>query len=351
MREGCPGTQQMAHRGMFDTQEVRPVPKTCLGDNLAPERTELELEMLAIKRDMRQRSEKLVARSQAYMRDHPEVTELVADFFEAAVSLRPPNVYVFARDHFFQPAPVDDDDDEGEGSPVKPPLDLRDAMRCVMLACHDGHDVMDLMKACGVLVARRPHLARPKTQYVLGKDEALEPLPALDAGYGGLTTAVAGPAPAPLEGEDLFLGEEARARIAPGRIIMGAARHEWFEHDGHHATSFASVGEACTRCVGGAAVLCVAGSERAGAARRTAFALDRDQPLIVRVQQADRWDTSAPAPFLYDGVAAVAGGPWRLLDGVEVHRSLHAGTTRSSPRRAWARTRARTSSCRSTTTP
>ena len=79
---------------------------------------------------------------------------------------------------------------------------------------------------------------------------------AVRSGYGALG-AVQGPAPAPLEGEDIFVSDEdpnaKRPRITQGRIDAGASRHEWFEHDGLHATSFGAVGEACTRCVGGAA--------------------------------------------------------------------------------------------------
>ena len=120
-----------------------------------------------------------------------------------------------------------------------------------------------------MLVARRPHLARPKTQYVLAKDPELPPLPVLDSGYGALS-AVQGPAPAPLEGEDIFVSDEdpnaKRPRITQGRIDAGASRNEWFEHDGLHCTSFGSIGEACTRCVGGAAVV-------VGAASRSTVAI------------------------------------------------------------------------------
>jgi hypothetical protein len=328
-------------KGMFDTQEIQPVKK---------QHTELELEMLAIKRKMRERSEERVAHSQKYMQSNPAVTQIIADFFEAALTEQPADFYVFARDHFLgqmrprEPETFDVDtatmeaeildimelkealDACGEDTagtkpelverlvnarwaayeaaqpapapapvdPITPMVDARSPVRAVIISCHDDHDSKDLRRACGVLVARRPHLARPKTQYVLAKDPELPPLPVLDAGYGALS-AVQGPAPAPLEGEDIFVSEEdpnaKRPRITQGRIDAGASRHEWFEHDGLHCTSFGSIGEACTRCVGGAAVVCVAGPDRAGAARRTAFSLGQAQPLVVRVQQHERWDT------------------------------------------------------------
>ena len=78
-------------KGMFDTQEIQPVKK---------QHTELELEMLAIKRKMRERSEERVAHSQKYMQSNPAVTQIIADFFEAALTEQPADFYVFARDHF-----------------------------------------------------------------------------------------------------------------------------------------------------------------------------------------------------------------------------------------------------------
>ena len=75
-------------QGMFDTQDIQPVKK---------QHTELELEMLAIKRKMRERSEERVAHSQAYMQNNPQVTTLIADFFEAALTEQPADFYVFAR--------------------------------------------------------------------------------------------------------------------------------------------------------------------------------------------------------------------------------------------------------------
>ena len=56
-------------KGMFDTQEIQPVKK---------QHTELELEMLAIKRKMRERSEERVAHSQKYMQSNPQVTQLIS---------------------------------------------------------------------------------------------------------------------------------------------------------------------------------------------------------------------------------------------------------------------------------
>ena len=63
------------------------------------------------------------------------------------------------------PAPVD----------ITPMVDARSPVRAVIISCHDDHDSKDLRRGCGVLVARRPHLARPKTQYVLAKDPELPP--------------------------------------------------------------------------------------------------------------------------------------------------------------------------------
>ena len=79
------------------------------------------------------------------------------------------------------------------------------SVRAIIISCHGDRDSKDLRRAGGVLVARRPHLARPKTQYVLAKDPELPPLPVL-----GRATALSAPGAgaAPLEGEDIFVSEE-----------------------------------------------------------------------------------------------------------------------------------------------
>ena len=121
-------------KGMFDTQEIQPVKK---------QHTELELEMLAIQRKMRERSEERVAHSQAYMQSNPEVTTLIADFFEAALTEQPADFYVFARDHFL-----------GQMRPREP--ETFDVDTATMEA-----EILDIMELKAALEEREQHAASP----------------------------------------------------------------------------------------------------------------------------------------------------------------------------------------------
>ena len=327
---GCPShsglhqTTMADTKGMFDTQEIQPVKK---------QHTEFELEMLAIKRKMRERSEERVAHSQKYMQSNPAVTQIIADFFEAALTEQPADFYVFARDHFLgQMRPREPETFDVDTATMEAEiLDIME-LKAALDACGEdtagyeagtggaigqravgglrggsrrrrrrpstrlSHGRRPLSSQSGHhLVPRRPRLegSAAGLRRTCGEETASRATEdAVRAGEGpriapfacfrcGLRRAerVQGPAPAPLEGEDIFVSDEdpnaKRPRITQGRIDAGASRHEWFEHDGLHCTSFGAVGEACTRCVGGAAVVCVAGADRAGAARRTAFSLKR----------------------------------------------------------------------------
>ena len=145
-------------KGMFDTQEIQPVKK---------QHTELELEMLAIKRKMRERSEERVAHSQKYMQSNPEVTQLIADFFEAALTEQPADFYVFARDHFL-----------GQMRPREP--ETFDVDTATMEA--EILDIMELkaaLEACGEdIVGTKPELVERLVNARWAAYEAAQPAPA-----------------------------------------------------------------------------------------------------------------------------------------------------------------------------
>ena len=63
-------------------------------------KTQVEIEVMNLKRRLRQRQEELVAKDAAYMAMHPEYPEMVGDFLQAALAAKPKNVYAFARNHF-----------------------------------------------------------------------------------------------------------------------------------------------------------------------------------------------------------------------------------------------------------
>ncbi|KAH8065480.1 hypothetical protein JL721_8234 [Aureococcus anophagefferens] len=103
-------------------------------------KTQVEIEVMNLKRRLRQRQEELVAKDAAYMAMHPEYPEMVGDFLQAALAAKPKNVYAFARNHFdairatlcagdafYQnaeeaPAPDDEPDDEPDEEVKAAPL-------------------------------------------------------------------------------------------------------------------------------------------------------------------------------------------------------------------------------------
>ena len=148
-------------KGMFDTQEIQPVKK---------QHTELELEMLAIKRKMRERSEERVAHSQKYMQSNPQVTQLIADFFEAALTEQPADFYVFARDHFL-----------GQMRPREP--ETFDVDTATMEA--EILDIMELkeaLEAAGTALHAEPKIAQQHAGIKLAGHLFIHPYPGRYAG-------------------------------------------------------------------------------------------------------------------------------------------------------------------------
>ena len=52
-------------------------------------KTQVEIEVMNLKRRLRQRQEELVAKDAAYMAMHPEYPEMVGDFLQAALAAKP----------------------------------------------------------------------------------------------------------------------------------------------------------------------------------------------------------------------------------------------------------------------
>ena len=63
-------------------------------------KTQVEIEVLSLKRRMRKKQEELVEEDADYMAQHPEYPEMIGDFMQAVLAARPKNFYSFARNHF-----------------------------------------------------------------------------------------------------------------------------------------------------------------------------------------------------------------------------------------------------------